>query len=124
VSAAPDTLPPSPAVSALVRRIAFRLDGALAFNGHPTLSHLERSAWFNLGDASAQLDRIAVLPGMAQHEDRARRDLLELFEVFHPRELEDAADSYDADLAAAEEAHNKQLDARESEAGDAQGCLP
>lgn len=79
-----DLLPQTSAVSALVRRITMRLSGELAFNGHPTLSQVETAGFFNLADASAMLDRIAVLPGMAQHETRARRDLLELYDIFNP----------------------------------------
>ena len=85
-----DTLPQSPAVSALVRRISMKLSGALAFNGHPTLSQVEVAGFFDMGEASKQLDRIAVLPGMAQHEERARRDLLDLFYVFHPEDVLEA----------------------------------
>lgn len=85
---AADFLPQSPAVSALVRRITMRLSFELAFHGHPTLSQVEGAGFFNLADASMQLDRIACLPGMAQSEERARRDLLELFNVFHPVDLE------------------------------------
>lgn len=77
-----DTLPQSSGVSALVRRIVFKLDAELRFNGHAGLSNAERAGLFYLADASSILDRIAILPGMAQHEDRARRDLLELFDVF------------------------------------------
>lgn len=79
-----DCLPQSAAVSALVRRITFRLSGELAYHGHATLSQVEVSGFFNLGDASAQLDRIAILPGMGPHEERARRDVLELYDIFHP----------------------------------------
>jgi type IV pilus assembly protein PilA len=77
-----DTLPQSAGVSALVRRISFKLDAELHFAGHPGLSHVERAGLFDLGDASKVLDRIATLPRMAQHEERARRDLLELYDVF------------------------------------------
>jgi hypothetical protein len=107
-----DVLPSSPAVSALVRRIAFKLDAELRFNGHPGLSLLERSGWFALGEASAQLDRIAVLPGMATHEERARRDLLELYEVF------------DHSLPENPPALNAQERKAIEDAGDAQGCQP
>ncbi len=81
-SRAHDLLPQSPSISALVRRVVFKLNGELRFNNHPALSHEETAALFNLGDASAVLDRIAILPGMAQHENRARRDLLELYDIF------------------------------------------
>lgn len=83
-----DLLPQTPGVSALVRRILVRLSGELAFNGHPTLSTVEGAGFFNLADATAQLDRIACLPGMAQHENRARRDLLELYDIFNPLDLD------------------------------------
>jgi hypothetical protein len=83
-----DLLTQSPGVSALVRRILVRLSGELAFNGHATISPAEGAGFFNLGDASAQLDRIACLPGMAEHETRARRDLLEIYDIFNPLDLE------------------------------------
>lgn len=131
-----DVLPQSAAVSALVRRIAFKLDAELRFNGHTGLTTQDRSRLFVLGDASAILDRVALMPGMAQHENRARRDLLELYDVFDRTllscsvpntdvALDAIADSFDGVQAEAEAAHHAQLDEREENAaGDAQGCLP
>jgi hypothetical protein len=79
-----DILPRSPGVSAMVRRIVFRLNADLAFNSHPILTSREHNAFFYLDEASEILDRIAVLPRMERHEERARRDLLELYDVFNP----------------------------------------
>lgn len=78
----PDHLPQTPAVSAIVRRVAFRLNSELSFNGHKPLGLEERAALFNLADASKILDGVACLPRMARPEERARRDLLELFDLF------------------------------------------
>lgn len=83
-----DHLPQSSSVSALVRRIVWRLDGHLAMNKHPTLSTAERAALFDLGEASKLLDRIATLPGMAQHEESARGRLLDIYNIFDPDPLE------------------------------------
>lgn len=83
-----DHIPQSAAVSALVRRIVWRLDGHLAFNGHKVLSTEERAAFFDLGEASRVLDRIAVLPGMAQHEESARARLLDIYNIFDPDPVE------------------------------------
>lgn len=82
MNSATDTLSRTPAVSAIVRRICFKLNAELAFRGHKMLSLEEHASLFDLGDASRILDGVAVLPGMAQHEERARRDLLELFAIF------------------------------------------
>lgn len=79
-----DTLPQSRACSAMVRQIRWKLDGTLAAMGHATLTNAERVGLFELGEASALLDRIAVLPGMAYTEDQCRGRLLELFETFGP----------------------------------------
>lgn len=79
-----DSLPGTPAVSALVRRIVWGLNGALSLYRHPTLSLAEQSGLFELGEASAQLDRIAVLPGMGDAEERARRKLLDLYDACDP----------------------------------------
>lgn len=83
-----DTLPQTSSVSALVRRITMRLSGELAFNGHRCLSLEEGAAMFNLGEASKVFDRLATLPGMAQAEERARRDLLDLYSIFQPVNIE------------------------------------
>lgn len=127
-----DTLPQSAGVSALVRRIVFKLDAELRFNGHAGLSNAERAGLFYLADASAILDRIATLPGMAQHEERARRDLLELYDVFDQtmptsnppipagKVVIDSApkpEDFDAQQAEREAAHHAQLDAFEDNAG-------
>jgi predicted secreted Zn-dependent protease len=79
-----DRLPQSSTASALVRAIVWRLNAALKFNGHPMLTWQERAGLFNLPDASHTLDGIAILPRMAHAEERARRDLLELFDMFSP----------------------------------------
>jgi hypothetical protein len=83
-----DHIPQSASVSALVRRIVWRLNGDLAFNGHPILSAVEQAALFDLAEASAMLDRIAMLPRMAQHEERARSRLLDVYNIFDPDPLE------------------------------------
>jgi hypothetical protein len=83
-----DHIPQTASVSALVRRIVWRLDGHLAFNGHPVLTMAERAGLFDLGEASQILDRIAVLPGMAQHEESARARLLDIYGIFDPDPLE------------------------------------
>jgi len=88
-----DHIPQSASVSALVRRIVWKLDGALAMNQHPPLTIQERAALFDLGDASSLLDRIAILPGMAQHEERARTALLDVYNIFDPDPLEDTGES-------------------------------
>lgn len=77
-----DLLPQTPAVSALVRRVVFKLNAELHFHGHKPLTDAERVALFDLGEASKILDGVSILPGMAQHEERARRDLLGLFDIF------------------------------------------
>lgn len=83
-----DYLPTSAGVSDLVRRIRWKLDAALHENGHARLTTAEHAALFDLGQASPMLDRIAVLRGMAQHEERARTRLLDLFNIFDPDPLE------------------------------------
>lgn len=83
-----DLLPQNASVSALVRRIVWKLDAALAFNGHKVLTMHERAGLFDLAEASAMLDRIAVLPGMAHHEDSARSRLLDIYAIFDPDPLE------------------------------------
>lgn len=83
-----DYLPQNASVSALVRRIYWKLDAALHLNGHKPLTLVERAALFDLAEASAMLDRIAVLRGMAQHEERARANLLDLYNIFDPDPLE------------------------------------
>lgn len=83
-----DHLPQSRAVSALVRRIYWKLDAALLFRGHKQLTMNERSALFDLGEASKLLDGISILPGMAEHEDKARTDLLDIYAVFDHDPLE------------------------------------
>lgn len=83
-----DLLPMSSSVSALVRQIVWKLDAALSFNGHPILSLQERAGLFDLAAASAILDRLAILPGMAAVETRARGRLLELFDMFNADPLE------------------------------------
>ena len=82
-----DTLPQVIGISAVVRKIVFRLNAELFFHHHKPITDLERAAMFNLGEASRILDGIAILPGMAQHEERARRDLLELFAIYETREV-------------------------------------
>ncbi len=79
-----DLLPNSPGVAQLVRRIFWRLNAELGVRRHSILTAADHSALFNLGDASKILDRVALLPNMADAETRARRDLLELFDVFNP----------------------------------------
>ncbi len=79
-----DYLPCTTAVSALVRRIVWKLDSALADNRHPTLTIAEKSGLYDLAEASKTLDRIAILPGMAQHEERARSRLLDIYSIFDP----------------------------------------
>lgn len=106
-----DSLPQSSSVSALVRRIVFKLNAELHFNGHAPLTDTERSALFELGDASRILDGVAVLPNMAQHENRARRDLLDLYDIFD--HTLPSTPGLNAEERAAVEA-----------AGDATGCLP
>jgi hypothetical protein len=89
-----DNLSQSPGVSARVRRIRVALDCALAFNKHQPLTTSEGACLFNLGDASRLLDGVALLPGMGPHEDKARRDLLELYDVFAGAWATGAADEY------------------------------
>lgn len=84
-----DHLPMLTSVSAIVRRITWKLNGQLHFHGHPGMSLVEQQGLFDLGEASWMLDRIALLPGMAQAEDSARRSLLELFDIFDGPSLED-----------------------------------
>lgn len=79
-----DHLPSTTAVSALVRRIVWKLDAALAQNRHAVLSIAERSGMLDLAEASATLDRIAILPGMATAEDIARTRLLDIYNIFDP----------------------------------------
>ncbi len=83
-----DFLPSTRAVSELVRRIVWKLDSALVLNGHAQLTWAERSGLFNLGEASAILDRISVMKGMAQHEERARSRLLDIYNIFDSDPLE------------------------------------
>lgn len=87
-----DTLPQTAAVSAIVRRIVFKLNAELHFNQHRPLTDVERAGLFDLGEASRMLDLVAILPGMAQHEERARRDLLELYAKFNPGEPDAGAE--------------------------------
>jgi hypothetical protein len=84
MSHAHDLLPQTQATSALVRRMVWRLNAALLENGHTALSNAEHAGLFDLATASYLLDRVALLPRMEQHEERMRRDLLELFAVFNP----------------------------------------
>lgn len=79
-----DILPQTPALSALVRRIVMRLNMELAERRHSLITAREHVALFDLGEASKILDGVAILPGMAVAEQRARRDLLELYEIFAP----------------------------------------
>lgn len=79
-----DILPQSPAVSHMVRRIVWKLNAELLDARHPALPNSDHARFFDLAEASALLDRIALLPGMDRAEERARRDLLELFDVFNP----------------------------------------
>lgn len=106
-----DFLPMTPHVSALVRRITMRLSGYLAFHDHKTVTLEEWLAMFDLAEASKILDQIATLPGMSQAEDRARRDLLDLYDVF------------DRTIPTASVLSAKERKAVEN-AGDAQGCQP
>lgn len=92
-----DTLPKFASASALVRRICFRLNGELCMRGHKPLSMEERAAFFDLADASKILDGIAILRGMAQHEERARTDLLALFDLFDKETLSQEAVSGQGD---------------------------
>lgn len=87
-----DHIPQNASVSALVRRITWKLDGYLAVHKHPVLSMSERAAFFDLGEASRVLDRIALLPGMAQHEDNARARLLDIYNIFDPDPVERTLD--------------------------------
>lgn len=84
-----DFLPQNSTVSALIRRIVWKLDAALVFSGHKQITMIERAGFFDLAEASSMLDRIAILPGMAQHEDKARVDLLDLYGVFNADPLEE-----------------------------------
>lgn len=84
-----DHLPRLASISAIVRRITWKLNGQLHFHGHPGMSLVEQQGLFDLGEASWMLDRIALLPGMAQAEESARRSLLELFDIFDGPPLED-----------------------------------
>lgn len=79
-----DDLPRTNATSALVRLMVWKLNDALLSNGHHALTIREHAAMFDLASASEILDRIAILPRMADAEDRMRRDLLDLFAVFNP----------------------------------------
>lgn len=122
----PDLLPQSPAVSALVRRIAFKLDASLVFNGHRRLSLEERAGFFDLGDASSMLDRLATLRGMAEPEARARRDLLELFDVFNPPPSgahTEPQETCQACAAPPVPTYGQKIQILE-DAADARGCLP
>jgi type IV pilus assembly protein PilA len=94
-----DFLPASHAVAQLVKRIIWRLDANLLANRHKLLSSEERAALFSLADASAILDGIATLPGMALAEESARTRLLDLFEVFKPSGLDDTIDITDTNGA-------------------------
>jgi type IV pilus assembly protein PilA len=83
-----DHIPQSSGVSALVRRVVWRLNAELVMNRHPMLTAHEQAGLFDLGEASRILDRIAILPGMAQHEERARSRLLDIYNIFDPDPLE------------------------------------
>lgn len=83
-----DSLPSTPASIALVRRVVWKLDAALAANARPALTPHERNDLVELGAASKLLDAIALIPGMEDAEDRARRDLLETYERFKPWTLD------------------------------------
>lgn len=106
-----DFLPMTPHVSALVRRITMRLSGYLAFHDHKTVTLEEGLAMFDLSEASKILDQIATLPGMAQAEDRARRDLLDLYDIF------------DQTMPTASVLNTSERQSVD-DAGDAQGCQP